>query len=135
MTTQYPQCESIRSTRKPWSEATSKEQRSFLRAQLRDAKVLLDGLKHRSSTLLKAVTAIVEEQRAFFEKGESFMRPLLRSDIALMLGVHESTVSRITMRKYMSCPRGIFELSYFFFKSCSHHAGKRNIESRNQSTN
>lgn len=96
------------------SEATSKEQRSFLRAQLRDAKVLLDGLKHRSTTLLKAVTAIVEEQRAFFEKGESFMRPLLRSDIALMLGVHESTVSRITMRKYMSCPRGIFELSYFF---------------------
>ena len=95
-------------------EATSKEQRSFLRAQLRDAKVLLDGLKHRSSTLLKAVTAIVEEQRAFFEKGESFMRPLLRSDIALMLGVHESTVSRITMRKYLSCPRGIFELSYFF---------------------
>ena len=96
------------------NEASTKEQRSFLRAQLRDAKVLLDGLKHRSSTLLKAATAIVEEQRAFFEQGESFMRPLLRSDIALMLGVHESTVSRITMRKYLSCPRGTFELSYFF---------------------
>lgn len=96
------------------NEATSKQQRSFLRAQLRDAKVLLDGLKHRASTLLKAATAIVEEQRAFFEQGESFMRPLLRSDIALMIGVHESTISRITMRKYLACPRGIFELSYFF---------------------
>lgn len=96
------------------NEASTKEQRSFLRAQLRDAKVLLDGLKHRSSTLLKAATAIVEEQQAFFEQGESLMRPLLRSDIALMLGVHESTISRITMRKYLSCPRGVFELSYFF---------------------
>lgn len=95
-------------------EAPSKKQRSFLRAQLRDAKVLLDGLKHRSSTLVKAATAIVEEQQAFFEKGESFMRPLLRSDIALMVGVHESTISRITMRKYLACPRGIFQLSYFF---------------------
>lgn len=96
------------------NEASTKKQRSFLRTQLRDAKVLLDGLKHRSSTLVKAASAIVEEQRAFFEKGESFMRPLLRSDIALMVGVHESTISRITMRKYLACPRGIFELSYFF---------------------
>lgn len=96
------------------STVNSKEERSFLRSQLREAKVLLDGLHHRNATLLKAATAIVEEQRAFFDHGKSFVRPLLRSDIALMLGVHESTISRITMKKYLECPRGIFELSYFF---------------------
>ena len=59
-------------------------------------------------------TCIVERQRAFLEYGEEAMRPLVLHDIAEALGMHESTISRVTTRKYMHTPRGIFELKYFF---------------------
>ena len=58
--------------------------------------------------------AIVERQRQFFEHGEVAMRPLVLREIAEILGLHESTVSRVTSQKYMATPRGIFELKYFF---------------------
>ena len=88
--------------------------KSLLREQFRNAKTFIDGLQQRNSTLLKTATAIVVEQQAFFEQGESAIKPLLQSDIARTIGCHESTVSRITAQKYLACPRGIFELKYFF---------------------
>lgn len=89
-------------------------QRSLLYEQYREARTILEGLKHRRLTLLKTAAAIVTEQRAFFDHGESAMRPLLRSDIASAVGMHESTISRITSSKYLQSPRGTFELSFFF---------------------
>ncbi len=92
----------------------SGSQKSLLQKQHREAKAILEGLKHRRLTLLKTAAAIVSEQRAFFENGDSAMRPLLRADIARTVGMHESTISRITTHKYLDSPRGIYELSYFF---------------------
>ena len=94
--------------------ADSSEKNSSMRAHLQEARWFIKSLQSRSETLLKVATAIVERQRAFLEHGEEAMRPLVLHDIAETLGMHESTISRVTTRKYMHTPRGIFELKYFF---------------------
>lgn len=96
---------------------------SSLKAHLQEARWLIKSLQSRSETLLKVATAIVERQRAFFEHGEEAMRPLVLADIAETLGMHESTISRVTTRKYMHTPRGIFELKYFFSSHVSTDTG------------
>lgn len=90
-----------------------------LRTHLQEARWFIKSLQSRSETLLKVATAIVERQRDFLEQGEEAMKPLVLHDIAEVLGLHESTISRVTTRKYMHTPRGIFELKYFF----SSHVG------------
>lgn len=85
-----------------------------MRAHLQEARWFIKSLQSRSETLLKVASAIVERQRAFLEHGEEAMRPLVLHDIAEVLEMHESTISRVTTRKYMHTPRGIFELKYFF---------------------
>ena len=90
-----------------------------LRTHLQEAKWFIKSLQSRSETLLRVANAIVERQRAFLEHGEEAMRPLVLHDIAETLGMHESTISRVTTRKYMYTPRGTFELKYFF----SSHVG------------
>jgi RNA polymerase sigma-54 factor len=85
-----------------------------LRAHLQEARWFIKSLQSRSQTLLRVATAIVERQRAFLEHGDVAMKPLVLHDIAEVLGMHESTISRVTTRKYMHTPRGIFELKYFF---------------------
>lgn len=85
-----------------------------LKEHLQEARWLIKSLQSRSETLLKVATSIVERQRPFLEHGEAAMRPLVLHDIAEELGMHESTISRVTTRKYMHTPRGIFELKYFF---------------------
>ncbi|MGD9600493.1 MAG: RNA polymerase factor sigma-54 [Gammaproteobacteria bacterium] len=92
---------------------------SALRTHLQEAKWFIKSLQSRSETLLRVASAIVERQRAFLEHGEEAMRPLVLHDIAEALGMHESTISRVTTRKYMHTPRGTFELKYFF----SSHVG------------
>jgi len=87
---------------------------SSLRAHLQEARWFIKSLQSRSQTLLRVATAIVERQRAFLEHGDVAMKPLVLHDIAEVLGMHESTISRVTTRKYMHTPRGIFELKYFF---------------------
>jgi RNA polymerase sigma-54 factor len=87
---------------------------SSLRAHLQEARWFIKSLQSRGETLLKVATAIVERQRAFLEHGEEAMKPLVLHDIAEVLGMHESTISRVTTRKYMHTPRGIYELKYFF---------------------
>jgi len=96
---------------------------SSLKAHLQEARWLIKSLQSRSETLLKVATAIVERQRAFFEYGEEAMKPLVLHDIAEVLGMHESTISRVTTRKYMHTPRGIFELKYFFSSHVSTEMG------------
>lgn len=85
-----------------------------LREHLQKARWLIKSLQSRCETLLKVSTCIVERQQPFLEHGEQAMRPLVLHDIAEQLGMHESTISRVTTRKYMHTPRGIFELKYFF---------------------
>lgn len=87
---------------------------TFLRENLRDAKTFLLGIQHRNDTLLQTATKIVEHQRGFLEYGEEAMKPLILAEIADAIGHHESTISRITTRKYMRTPRGTYELKYFF---------------------
>jgi len=90
-----------------------------LKNHLQEARWLIKSLQSRNETLLKVATSIVEHQRDFLEKGEVGMKPMVLHDIAEELGMHESTISRTTTRKYMHTPRGIFELKYFF----SSHVG------------
>ena len=92
---------------------------AFLRNNLQDARWFLKSLLNRNETLLKVATEIIERQRGFLDYGEEAMKPLVLADIANAVGMHESTISRVTTRKYMRTPRGIFELKYFF----SSHVG------------
>ncbi len=94
-----------------------------LKAHLQEARWLIKSLQSRSETLLRVATAIVERQRGFFEYGAEAMKPLVLHDIAETLGMHESTISRVTTRKYMHTPRGIFELKYFFSSHVSTDQG------------
>ncbi len=90
-----------------------------LKNHLQEARWFIKSLQSRNETLLKVATAIVEHQRGFLEQGEVAMKALVLHHIAEELGMHESTISRVTTRKYMHTPRGVFELKYFF----SSHVG------------
>jgi len=85
-----------------------------LAAQLQEAKWLIRNVQQRFETILRVAQAIVDRQRRFFEHGEVAMRPMVLREIADMLGLHESTISRVTTQKYMLTPRGTYELKYFF---------------------
>jgi RNA polymerase sigma-54 factor len=85
-----------------------------MRTQLQEARWLLKSLEIRHDTLLKVARSIVERQHEFLEHGEEHMRPMILRDIAEAIGMHESTISRVTSGKYMHTPRGVFELRYFF---------------------
>jgi RNA polymerase sigma-54 factor len=85
-----------------------------LASQLQEAKWLIKNVQQRFDTILRVAQAIVDRQRHFFEHGEVAMRPLVLREIAETLGLHESTVSRVTTQKFMHTPRGIYELKYFF---------------------
>ncbi|WOJ94988.1 RNA polymerase factor sigma-54 [Congregibacter variabilis] len=87
---------------------------SYLRDNLQEAKWFLKSLQSRNETMMKVSTEIVRRQRNFLEYGEEAMKPLVLHDIAEAVEMHESTISRVTTRKYMHTPRGIFELKYFF---------------------
>ncbi len=103
--------------------ADSSADNTYLRNQLQEARWFIKSLASRNETLLKVATAIVERQRGFLEHGEEAMKALVLNDIAEELGMHESTISRVTTRKYMHTPRGIFELKYFFSSHVSTATG------------
>ncbi|HST27684.1 MAG TPA: RNA polymerase factor sigma-54 [Rudaea sp.] len=87
---------------------------SYLRGQLQEARWLIKSLETRADTVLKVASAIVRAQSAFLDFGPEAMRPLVLRDIAEEISMHESTVSRVTTRKYLHTPRGTFEFKYFF---------------------
>jgi RNA polymerase sigma-54 factor len=90
---------------------------------LQEARWLIKNVQQRFETIQRVTQAIVDRQRQFFEHGEVAMRPLVLREIADILGLHESTVSRVTSQKYMATPRGIFELKYFFGSHVSTDSG------------
>jgi len=92
---------------------------NYLRGQLQEARWLIKSLQTRADTMLKVATAIVRAQSGFLDFGAEAMRPLVLRDIAEEIGMHESTVSRVTTRKYLHTPRGTFEFKYFFSSGVS----------------
>lgn len=103
--------------------ADSSDVNNYLRDNLQEARWFLKSLQSRNETLMKVATRIVEHQKDFLEYGEEAMKPLVLHDIAEMVEMHESTISRVTTQKYMHTPRGIFELKYFFSSHVSTAGG------------
>ena len=101
----------------------STDDRTYFKEYLHRAQAIIYGINRRKETLLKVALMIVEEQREFFEGGELFMRPMAQSDLATMVGVHTSTISRITTEKYLMCARGTYELKFFFSSALRAHRG------------
>jgi RNA polymerase sigma-54 factor len=97
----------------------SSVQNTYLKDHLQEARWFIKSLQSRNETMLRVATAIVERQHAFLDYGEEAMQPMVLRDIAELLEMHESTISRVTTQKYMHTPRGIFEFKYFF----SSHVG------------
>ena len=97
--------------------------KSFLSNCLQTANWLTKSLEQRARTILKVSSEIVRQQDAFFARGVEYLRPLNLKTIADAIGMHESTVSRVTSNKYMATPRGLFELKYFFTASIASHNG------------
>ncbi len=93
--------------------------KAWLSEQLASANWLVRALDQRQRTIIKVASAIVKQQEGFFLHGVAHMRPLTLRQIAEEIGMHESTVSRVTSNKYLSCPRGLFELKYFFSSGIS----------------
>ncbi|MBP6830820.1 MAG: RNA polymerase factor sigma-54 [Deltaproteobacteria bacterium] len=91
--------------------------REFVQGKLASAKWFVRSLDQRQKTIVKVTQSIVEKQHDFFEKGIEFLKPMILRDVADAVGMHESTISRVTTNKYVHTPRGIFELKYFFNSS------------------
>jgi RNA polymerase sigma-54 factor len=106
-----------------YAQILSKQRGSGLAGQLQEARWLIKNVQQRFETILRVAQSIVDRQRQFFDHGEVAMRPLVLREIADILGLHESTVSRVTTQKYMATPRGIFELKYFFGSHVSTETG------------
>ena len=106
-----------------YAQILSRQRGSGLAGQLQEARWLIKNVQQRFDTILRVAQSIVDRQRQFFDHGEVAMRPLVLREIADILGLHESTVSRVTTQKYMATPRGIFELKYFFGSHVATEAG------------
>jgi RNA polymerase sigma-54 factor len=96
------------------NRADNSADNTYLKNNLQEARWFLKSLQSRNETLLKVTQAIIERQKDFLDFGEEAMKPLVLADIAEAVEMHESTISRVTTRKYLHTPRGIFELKFFF---------------------
>lgn len=95
-------------------QASSEKTQEYVQDKLRSAVWLIKSIHQRQRTIYKVTESIVKHQTDFFEKGPAFIKPMILRDIANDIGMHESTVSRVTTNKYVHTPRGIYELKYFF---------------------
>jgi RNA polymerase sigma-54 factor len=95
-------------------KADSEETKAYLDDKLRGAQWIIRSIEQRNKTIVKVVGSIVKFQEQFFEKGVQHLRPLVLKQVAEDVGMHESTISRVTANKYVHCPQGIFELKFFF---------------------
>ncbi|MBE0591132.1 MAG: RNA polymerase factor sigma-54, partial [Gemmatimonadales bacterium] len=100
------------------------ENREFITQKLNSATWLIQAIEQRRQTMLRVMYFIVDRQREFFEKGVEYLRPLTLREVAEVLDLHESTVSRVTSRKYVQTPRGVYALKYFFSSSVSTTTGE-----------
>ncbi|NOX20570.1 MAG: RNA polymerase factor sigma-54 [Nitrospirae bacterium] len=101
----------------------TKEERKFLNEKLRSAMWLIKSLDQRNRTIYKVTESIVKFQREFFEKGKDYLKPLNLKTVAEDINMHESTVSRVTLNKYLACEHGIFSFRYFFSSALRNKQG------------
>jgi RNA polymerase sigma-54 factor len=101
-------------TKRLMKDPSAKE---FIGEKLRNAQWLIRAIEQRRKTIIRVAECIVEKQREFFEKGVANLKPMILRDIAESVGMHESTISRVTTNKYIHTPQGLFELKYFFNSS------------------
>ncbi|MCG7598996.1 RNA polymerase factor sigma-54 [Halomonas sp. McH1-25] len=94
--------------------ADKSDDNTFMKQHLQEARWLIKSLSSRNDTLLKVGREIMARQLDFLERGEEAMKPLILADIAQVVDMHESTISRVTTQKFIHTPRGVFELKYFF---------------------
>jgi RNA polymerase sigma-54 factor len=94
--------------------AQDRSSKAWLNDSLQSANWLMKALDQRARTIIKVASEIVKQQEGFFRHGVEHLRPLTLRTVAEAIGMHESTVSRVTSNKYLACPRGMFELKYFF---------------------
>ncbi len=102
---------------------SSAELREYIREKIRSGKFLIRSIHHRQQTIANIAAEIVKRQRAFFEQGPAHLKPMIMSQIAEAVGIHETTVSRAVAGKYMQSPQGIFEMRYFFTPAISTASG------------
>jgi RNA polymerase sigma-54 factor len=102
----------------------SRADKTFLAEQLQAANWLVKSLQQRAQTILKVAAEIVRQQEDFFRHGISHLRPIILRDVAEMVELHESTISRVTANKYIATPRGIFELKFFFTTAINSTSGE-----------
>ncbi len=103
--------------------ARNKDEKTYITECFQSANWLVRSLHQRANTILKVAAEIVRQQDAFFAHGVQFLKPLVLRDIAEAISMHESTVSRVTTNKYISTPRGVYELKYFFTSSIARSGG------------
>lgn len=102
----------------------SSEEKKYLKEKLRNAVELLKAINQRNKTIYRVTESLIKFQRDFFDKGISYLKPLNLRDIANDLGLHESTISRVTSNKYLACEHGIFSFKFFFSNALlSNHGG------------
>jgi RNA polymerase sigma-54 factor len=104
--------------------ATPDNAKGYIQDKLRSAVWLIKSVHQRQRTVYRVVECIVKFQREFLDQGLKYLKPLVLKDVAAEIGVHESTVSRVTSNKYVQTPRGIFELKYFFSNGMSSGGGE-----------
>ena len=104
-------------------DSLPKETSKYIKDNLQQARWFINSLDNRNNTILNVAHAIVENQLPFLQYGDEAMKPMVLSDLASQLGVHESTVSRVTTKKYMHTPRGVYEFKYFFSSHVSTDTG------------
>lgn len=93
--------------------------KEFISEKLRSAQWLIRAIEQRRRTIIRVTECIVEKQREFLERGVAYLKPMILRDVAEAVGMHESTISRVTSNKYVHTPQGLFELKYFFNSSIS----------------
>lgn len=102
----------------------TKENREFIAAKLNSASWMIQAIEQRRQTMLKVMNFIVDRQREFFERGIEYLRPLTLREVAEVIDMHESTVSRVTNEKYVQTPRGVLPLKFFFSSALSTSTGE-----------
>jgi RNA polymerase sigma-54 factor len=102
--------------------------KEFISEKLRSAQWLIRAIEQRRRTIIKVTECIVEKQREFLERGVGYLKPMILRDVAETVGMHESTISRVTSNKYVHTPQGLFELKYFF-NSSIHRVSDEDIAS------
>ena len=111
------------------SSTSKKADKDYIADHWQQANWLVKALHQRATTILKVASEIVKQQDAFFVHGVQHLKPLILKDIAQLVEMHESTVSRVTQHKYIATPRGLFELKYFFTTALSRSDGGDDMSS------